>query len=436
MSQQAANWDHCLEHAEISDIGLRRANNQDSVAVHIAGSQELWRQRGHLFMVADGMGAHAAGELASKLATGIVAQTYHKLLDRPAPDALVEAVRDANSQIYSRGQASEDFRGMGTTLSALAILPEGALVAQVGDSRIYRLRGGRFEQLSFDHSLVWELRATGRWPGDDVPNFIPKNIITRCLGPNPEVQVDLEGPFPIEPGDVFLLCSDGLSGQVKDEEIGKVLTCLPLEEAVRALVHLANLNGGPDNITVAVARITGPQVATGDTVARPLRLAPSALIPGALWGLAGLLILAGLVSAIADQALLGGLCLAGAVASGVVAWFVRPAPPAKFPLATKQGPLGRGPYARADSTPDAVFVERLASLAQRLRNVAANEQWSVDWPAFNAQCEQAQAASGAGNHCQAVVQYCHAIDVMMDQVRTQRGRKRFDLPDTDEWVSD
>ncbi len=252
MNQHAANWDHCLEYAELSDVGLRRANNQDSLALAVASSQEQWQQKGHLFMVADGMGAHAAGELASRLATSIVPLTYHKLNDRPPPAALAEAIRDANNQIHNRGQASEDFRGMGTTFSSLVILPQGAVVAQVGDSRVYRLRGHRLEQLSFDHSLVWEMRAAGRLPPDDVPTYIPKNIITRCLGPNAEVQVDLEGPFPIEPGDTFLLCSDGLSGQVKDEEIGKVLACLPPSDAVRSLVDLANLNGGPDNISLRV----------------------------------------------------------------------------------------------------------------------------------------------------------------------------------------
>ncbi|MCR4415412.1 MAG: protein phosphatase 2C domain-containing protein, partial [Thermoguttaceae bacterium] len=132
MDPHAANWQQCLEVAARSDIGLRRANNQDSFAVVMAGSQEQWEQRGHLFVVADGMGAHAAGELASKLATDSVPLTYHKLLDRPPHEALLQAVCDANAQIHSRGMASDDFRGMGTTISALVLLADKAFVAHVG----------------------------------------------------------------------------------------------------------------------------------------------------------------------------------------------------------------------------------------------------------------------------------------------------------------
>ena len=115
----------------------------------------------------------------------------------------------------------------------------------MGDSRAYRLRGSRIEQLTFDHSLVWEMRASGQFPGGELPSYVTKNIITRSLGPSPTVQVDLEGPDPVEAGDVFLLCSDGLSGQVRDDEIGLILGCLPLEDAVRALVDVACLAAGP-----------------------------------------------------------------------------------------------------------------------------------------------------------------------------------------------
>ncbi len=210
-------------------------------------------------MVADGMGAHAAGELASKIAADVVPLTYHKLREKSPPDALLAAVLDSNDQIHNRGSASPDFKGMGTTATTLVLLPEGALIAHVGDSRAYRLRGNCIEQLTFDHSLVWELHAAGQNMEDPVPNYVPKNIITRSLGPNAAVQVDREGPFPIQVGDTFLLCSDGLSGQVQDAEIGAILACLSPAEAVQSLVHIANLRGGPDNITIIVAKVLGPQ---------------------------------------------------------------------------------------------------------------------------------------------------------------------------------
>ena len=148
-----------LEVESLSDVGLRRPNNQDALAVVVAASKGVWQQRGDLFIVADGMGAHAAGERASKLSIDTVPLVYQKLADRTPGEAMLAALEEANAQIHSRGQASSDFKGMGTTTTALALLPFGALVAHVGDSRAYRLRGTRLEQLTFDHSLVWEMRA-------------------------------------------------------------------------------------------------------------------------------------------------------------------------------------------------------------------------------------------------------------------------------------
>ena len=154
-----------LEYASLSDIGLQRSNNQDSLAVMPAASPNLWQQRGDLFVVADGMGGHAAGELASKLSTDTVPLVYHKLLDRTPAEAALAAVEETNAQIHSRGQAIVDFKGMGTTTTVLILLPYGALLAHVGDSRAYRLRGNRIEQLTFDHSLVWEMaRGVSRCP--------------------------------------------------------------------------------------------------------------------------------------------------------------------------------------------------------------------------------------------------------------------------------
>src|SRR5258708_34165764 len=145
MDQTPVTREHWLEHAALSDIGLRRSNNQDSLAVLLANAPDSWGHRGHLFMVADGMGAHAAGELASKMAADTVPHTYNKLLEEPPPVAIRKAVEDANGKIHGRGQANLDFRGMGTTASVLLLAPEGAPVAHVGDSRVYRLRGSLLE---------------------------------------------------------------------------------------------------------------------------------------------------------------------------------------------------------------------------------------------------------------------------------------------------
>lgn len=245
---------HTVEHVAQSDMGLRRPTNQDHFAAVPAGSDDMWHARGHLFIVADGMGGHAAGERASELATDVIPLTYQKLRDRPVSQALKEAVQEANKVIHQRGLANPDFQGMGTTTTALVLLPDRALAAHVGDSRLYRLRGNQLQQLSFDHSVLWELSAAGHDASQFAPDNFLKNRITRSLGPKSEVEVDLEGPFPLQAGDTFFLCSDGLSGQVADQELGKILRCLPPEEAAPLLVNLANLRGGPDNITVLIVR--------------------------------------------------------------------------------------------------------------------------------------------------------------------------------------
>ena len=190
------DWKSGIVYAELSDVGMRRANNQDSAACLPAKSEERFSTRGHLFVVADGMGAHAAGELASRLATEKIAMHYFRSANTDSIEALRTAVTEANTEIHTRGQNNPEFHNMGTTASTLLLLPKGAVVAHVGDSRIYRLRDGVLEQLTFDHSLVWEMEASGHSDSGMWGQSIPKNVITRSLGPNASVEVDVEGPFP------------------------------------------------------------------------------------------------------------------------------------------------------------------------------------------------------------------------------------------------
>ncbi len=299
-----------LEVESLSDVGLRRPNNQDSLAVVVAAGKGVWQQRGDLFIVADGMGAHAAGERASKLSVDTVPLVYQKLGDQTPGEAILAAVEEANAQIHSRGQASIDFKGMGTTTTVLALLPFGALVAHVGDSRAYRLRGTRLEQLTFDHSLVWEMRAAG------LPDCGPKNVITRSLGPGPTVKVDLEGPHPIVAGDTFLLCSDGLSGQVKDDEMGMILGSMPPAEAVRSLVDLANMRGGPDNITVIIVKTAGP-IWSQSSAEVPRPRAPLRPVHPIVWIVLGVLTLAGLLLLWMQQWVAAAAAFAAAAALGI-----------------------------------------------------------------------------------------------------------------------
>src|ERR1700722_10241049 len=229
-----------IEHASLTDVGVRRNHNQDDLAVHLASDETQWEQRGHLFLVADGMGAHAVGEKASEQAASVVPHIYHKHLQEGPPSALRKAFVEANASIHACGQQNREFQGMGTTCSALLLRPEGAWIAHVGDSRVYRIRAGWIEQLTYDHSLVWEYARLKKMDPADVVD-IPSNVIHRCLGPEPLVQVDVEGPHPVQPGDCYLICSDGLSGQVSDHEMGAVVSTHTPTEACRFLFYLANL---------------------------------------------------------------------------------------------------------------------------------------------------------------------------------------------------
>ena len=249
------HWEQRVEYAALTDIGFRRRNNQDSYCVLTSKSRDEWFERGHVFLVADGMGGHAVGELASKIAADTVPHTFLKLRELPVVEALRVAVETAHRVIHERGEQNRDFNRMGTTCTTLVLTPLGAVIGHVGDSRCYRIRGGKIEQLTFDHSLQWELIRQGKMSPEDIMRYEPRNVITRSLGPQPTVQVDVEGPYAIRPGDVYLLCSDGLTGQVPDEEIGQIASALAPSDACRFLVDLANLRGGPDNITVVITMI-------------------------------------------------------------------------------------------------------------------------------------------------------------------------------------
>ena len=245
-----------IECAVLTDVGLKRGYNQDSNYLALASDETQWQELGHVLLVADGMGAHAVGEKASEQAVKTIPHVYSKHVKEGAPESLRKAFYEANSTIHSCGQENTEFRGMGTTATGIVIRPEGAWIGHVGDSRAYRIRGKLVEQLTYDHSLVWEYARLKKIDPDDVKD-IPSNYINRCLGPEAIVEPDIEGPHKVEPGDCFLICSDGLTGLVKDSELDAITNCLPPQEACKMLVDLANLRGGHDNITVIIAKIDG-----------------------------------------------------------------------------------------------------------------------------------------------------------------------------------
>jgi len=259
-----------------TDLGRRRAVNQDNLVVQTCNSEEQWKSKGYLLMVADGMGGHRGGEKASELAVQQVPLTFSKNLQMGFDKALRRALLEANQEIHRRGKENAEFFNMGTTASVLLLNAEGGWIAHVGDSRIYRIREGMVEQLSYDHSYVWEAARIHNVTIEEIAKHgILSNKITRCLGPEPEVMVDLEGPHKLVPGDIFLLCSDGLSNKVTDGEIGVICRYLPPQQACSFLVDLANKRGGPDNITVIIAKMAGEPPSTSAPMERPTLEVPS-----------------------------------------------------------------------------------------------------------------------------------------------------------------
>lgn len=421
-----------LRCAAISDVGMRRSSNQDSLAVSLAESLPQFNSHGHLFVVADGMGAHAAGELASALATDNIPLSYHKLRDLSPSEAIVEAVRHANGVIYNKGQNSIDFHGMGTTCSCLLLVSCGAIAAHVGDSRVYRLRGDLFEQLTFDHSLVWEMAAEGHASEDEIPAYVPKNVITRSLGPNPTVSVDVEGPFDLQPGDRFLLCSDGLTGPLHPELIGMVVGSLPPTEAARTLVDLANLLGGPDNITVIVSEVVepaelgkpAPDQLSHSSIIEPR--APSGRVHPLVWaaGILGAIVLGGFgLLGYTIPAIFGGVAL---VVSATVAWMQYTNPLVGGGLREEVGLRGKAPYRRHTCSPNPARIEPLTEIVRQLEELEFQREWKFDWKQIHADRNAAHAAMSQGDYSAAVIAYCSAVRGLMQAIRETQDKPPSD----------
>jgi PPM family protein phosphatase len=231
-----------VEQAGRTDVGRQRSANEDSLVVNPP-----------LFAVADGMGGAKAGEVASAVAVEAVEGATES--GESAETELANIVRQANRRIYDLAVADESRRGMGTTLTLAKVHGDEVSLAHVGDSRAYLLRGGELEQLTRDHSLVAELERSGQITPEAAEHHPQRSIITRALGPEPDVEVDtytLAG----RDGDAFLICSDGLTSMISDDEVASILRSAgSLDEAADELVRAANQSGGKDNITVILFRL-------------------------------------------------------------------------------------------------------------------------------------------------------------------------------------
>jgi serine/threonine protein phosphatase PrpC len=245
---------HVLNSAKISaagltDVGIIRSGNEDNYL--------MVPDRG-VFIVADGMGGHAAGEVASEMAVRIVARELGELngvVDTEAAQRMRRAIHEANGKIFERTLTEHDKRGMGTTATALGVIGSRYLIGQVGDSRAYVMRDGAFVQLTKDHSYVQEQVDAGYLSPEEARTHPYSNVITRCVGANGDVVPDLYSGT-LHEGDVYLLASDGLTGMIEDQDIHRLLKSdQTLDEQATELIAEANRRGGLDNITVILVRV-------------------------------------------------------------------------------------------------------------------------------------------------------------------------------------
>jgi serine/threonine protein phosphatase PrpC len=231
-----------VEYGQATDPGRQRRGNEDAFFVGPP-----------FFAVADGMGGHQAGEVAS----GIAVEIFERAMpaDGPPEERLAAAARTANERIHELSRSDRGRAGMGTTITAAHVGGDEVAIAHVGDSRAYRARDGVLEPLTRDHSLVQALIDQGRLSEEEAARHPQRSVITRALGPEPSVEVETR-TYRARPGDVFLLCSDGLTAMVDDETIARIVAAAPsLSEAAQGLVDAANMAGGRDNITVVLFRL-------------------------------------------------------------------------------------------------------------------------------------------------------------------------------------
>lgn len=260
-----------------TDVGRSRDHNEDYLDAFSPPDPAQRSQKGDLFIVADGMGGHQAGDVASQTAVSVISREYYADPGTDVRAALIGAIRTANAYIHQEAEQSPSHAGMGTTVVAAVIRGRELYLANVGDSRAYMMRQGKVSQATRDHSFVAEQVRAGMLTLEEARAHPQRNVITRALGSRPDVKVDTYSG-ELQPGDVLLMCTDGLSEYVHEEDMQAVLTQHPPEEAVPRLIALANSRGGADNISTLVIQ-AGPRPTPVRTQpltspAQPLAAAP------------------------------------------------------------------------------------------------------------------------------------------------------------------
>jgi PPM family protein phosphatase len=246
-----------IEMASLTDVGLQRANNEDSYLYWEPDSESEFRRMGRLAVVADGMGGYEGGQEASRLAVETVREVYSSAPGSNPQKALVEALTVAHQNIQSYTIEHPDFQGMGTTCTAAAIVDHELYFAHVGDSRLYLVRGAVVTRLTRDHSYVGRLVESGIVRPEDAESHPQRHILTAALGSGKEIDPDVpEIPVLVEKGDTLILCTDGLWSLVGEKELAHAVQTSDPAQACEALVKMALSRGGPDNITALILRIS------------------------------------------------------------------------------------------------------------------------------------------------------------------------------------
>src|SRR5438067_615845 len=249
-----------------TDVGLVRSENQDFGTYTTPAEERESHPGGRLLVVADGMGGHRGGATASRIAGETVKAQYLVSEEHDIAAALRDALARANARIFTEAQANPDLRGMGTTTSALVVKNNQAWFAHVGDSRIYLVRDDEIRQITEDHSLVASMVREGLLTPKEAETHPRRNVLQRSMGVGEDVEIDVSGPFDVKENDVFILCSDGLHGLVKEPEL-KEIAALPIDQAATEYVKRALSRGAPDNVTVIVAKIVALDAIGDETIA-------------------------------------------------------------------------------------------------------------------------------------------------------------------------
>ena len=245
-----------VELASLTDVGCNRENNEDNYGYWEPEDDASFAALGRLAIVADGMGGHEGGQVASRMAVEILAETYAASAEADSQKRLLDALAEAHRRIQSKAREDPSLSAMGTTCTAFALVNAQLYFVHVGDSRLYLLREGKLRPLTRDHTLIARLIENGAVRPEEAENHPQKHVLTSALGVTDDIEIDFPPePVAIQADDVLLICTDGLWGQMKLNEMQQVTASQSPKSACRALIQLAKDRGGPDNITVQIFRV-------------------------------------------------------------------------------------------------------------------------------------------------------------------------------------